>query len=497
MALDNATNFAKVTVSTTYDDDDTSIVLTGGHGALLPSVPFNAVWWNSTDYSDPSDDPNKEIVRVTAISTDTLTVTRGQESITATTKNTGGKTYKMIAGLTALGANLIVTGPTSATDNTIARYDGTDGNTVQTTGITIDDTNNITFPSEGTPVTYTIKPTDQATSNKAGNAVNLLSGIGNGTAAGGTLFMAAGTGGSTGNGGTTLIRGGTAGASGNGAGGAITLNSGLGKGTGAGGTITIETMNGGATSGAGGGINILAGSSVGASGVGGSIDLQAGYSANGTAGAIILDGGLAADNGTGGQIQIEGGHGLTANNANGGQTYIAGGDAGQNGNGNGGDVVLRGGLKNGSGTDGIIKFYKNSGSTVGVFLNLTSIATSSKTLTLSNSTGLVEVTSVFALTDGATPALDASLGSMFTLDAAGNRTIAVPSNPTSGQKITIRHYANGAARTLALNTGAGGFRYGSDITGLTETASGKKDYIGAIYNSTDSFWDVVSYVKGF
>jgi hypothetical protein len=101
------------------------------------------------------------------------------------------------------------------------------------------------------------------------------------------------------------------------------------------------------------------------------------------------------------------------------------------------------------------------------------------------------------LTDGATPALDASLGDIFTLSAGGNRTIAVPSNPVSGQKITIRHYASAGARTLALNTGANGFRFGSDITALTETASGKTDYVGAIWNSTDSKWDVVAYIKGF
>lgn len=102
-----------------------------------------------------------------------------------------------------------------------------------------------------------------------------------------------------------------------------------------------------------------------------------------------------------------------------------------------------------------------------------------------------------ALTDGATPALDASLGNFFTLSAAGDRTIAVPSNAQAGQKIVIRHLASGAARTLALNAGAGGFRFGSDITALTQTVSGKYDYIGAIYNSTANFWDVVSYVKGF
>lgn len=104
---------------------------------------------------------------------------------------------------------------------------------------------------------------------------------------------------------------------------------------------------------------------------------------------------------------------------------------------------------------------------------------------------------VSTLTDGATPALDASLGSVFVLTAAGNRTIAVPSNASDGQKITIRHVASGGARTLALNTGAGGFRYGTDITALSQTASGKTDYIGCIYNGTDSRWDVVAYTKGF
>jgi hypothetical protein len=101
LLLDNAKNFAKVTVSTGYTAASTSIVLTTGHGAKLPTAPFNAVWWNSTDYADPSDDPNVEIVRVTAISTDTLTVTRAQEGTSASTKNTASKTYKMIAGLTA------------------------------------------------------------------------------------------------------------------------------------------------------------------------------------------------------------------------------------------------------------------------------------------------------------------------------------------------------------------------------------------------------------
>jgi ATP-dependent protease ClpP protease subunit len=50
---------------------------------------------------------------------------------------------------------------------------------------------------------------------------------------------------------------------------------------------------------------------------------------------------------------------------------------------------------------------------------------------------------------------------------------------------------------LALNSGAGGFRFGTDITALTATASGKIDYIGCIYNATDTKWDVVAVTKGF
>jgi hypothetical protein len=104
---------------------------------------------------------------------------------------------------------------------------------------------------------------------------------------------------------------------------------------------------------------------------------------------------------------------------------------------------------------------------------------------------------VVTLTDGATPALNAALGNHFILTASGNRTIAVPTNAVSGKRIIIEHRASGADRTLALNSGAGGFRFGTDVTALTLTTSGTNDYIGCIYNSTDSYWDVVAYVKGY
>lgn len=104
---------------------------------------------------------------------------------------------------------------------------------------------------------------------------------------------------------------------------------------------------------------------------------------------------------------------------------------------------------------------------------------------------------VVTLTDGASVALDASLGSEFILTTTTNPTIAVPTNAVNGQRIIIRVKASGGSRTMALTTSAGGFRFGSDITALTATSSGKTDYVGAIYNGTDSFWDVVAYVKGF
>ena len=108
--LDAVANFIKLTVSTGYDQSATSIVLSSG-GSALPSPSFNVTWWNSTDYPDPSDDPNAEIVRVTGVSGNTLTVTRAQEGTAASTKNTAGKTYKIILGITAkmitdIGSNL-------------------------------------------------------------------------------------------------------------------------------------------------------------------------------------------------------------------------------------------------------------------------------------------------------------------------------------------------------------------------------------------------------
>jgi hypothetical protein len=109
---------------------------------------------------------------------------------------------------------------------------------------------------------------------------------------------------------------------------------------------------------------------------------------------------------------------------------------------------------------------------------------------------------VVTLADGASVALDASLGGTFKLAAAGNRTILAPTNaPITGKshRLVIAHEAAGGAnRTLSLTTGsAGSFRFGTDITALTVTLNGTVDYIGCLWNQLDDRWDVVSYVKGF
>jgi hypothetical protein len=101
MALDSVKNFVQVQASTGYSSSATAIALQSGQGSKLPSAPFNLIWWNSTDYPNPANDPNIEIVRVTNVSGDTIAITRAQESTTASSKNTAGKTYSLVLGITA------------------------------------------------------------------------------------------------------------------------------------------------------------------------------------------------------------------------------------------------------------------------------------------------------------------------------------------------------------------------------------------------------------
>ena len=106
---------------------------------------------------------------------------------------------------------------------------------------------------------------------------------------------------------------------------------------------------------------------------------------------------------------------------------------------------------------------------------------------------------VVALTDGASIAVDASLGNHFRVTLGGNRTIAVPSNPTDGQKIIFELIQDATGtRTITFTGGAGGFAYGTDITGVTlTTTANKRDFVGAVYNSTANLWYIIAFTKGY
>lgn len=84
MAFDAHKNFAYSTVLTAPSpaSSGTSVVVQSGDGAKFPTVSFNALIWPSNAQPTTA---NAEIVRVTAISTDTFTITRTQESTSART----------------------------------------------------------------------------------------------------------------------------------------------------------------------------------------------------------------------------------------------------------------------------------------------------------------------------------------------------------------------------------------------------------------------------
>lgn len=101
------------------------------------------------------------------------------------------------------------------------------------------------------------------------------------------------------------------------------------------------------------------------------------------------------------------------------------------------------------------------------------------------------------LTDAATIATDASLGTDFYVTLGGNRTMDTPTNPTSGQ--IIRYWItqdSTGSRTLTWTTG--GFRFSTDIPSPTLTTTAQfMDMVEFAYNPTFFTWDCIRVVKGF
>lgn len=92
-------NFAYSTVATAPSpaSSGTSLVVATGDGTNFPTVPFNATVWPTG--SQPTN-ANAEIVRVTAISTDTFTITRTQEGTSARSIQAGDQIAAAITAKT-------------------------------------------------------------------------------------------------------------------------------------------------------------------------------------------------------------------------------------------------------------------------------------------------------------------------------------------------------------------------------------------------------------
>jgi hypothetical protein len=96
----------------------------------------------------------------------------------------------------------------------------------------------------------------------------------------------------------------------------------------------------------------------------------------------------------------------------------------------------------------------------------------------------------------ATPTPNADTDDEYTVTAlAAGATFGAPSGtPTNGQKLIIRVKDNGTIRALAWN---GIYRAGTSVALPTTTTLSKTLYVGFIYNSTDSKWDLMAYTDGY
>lgn len=102
-------NFAKGTVLNRYGATDGTILLSEGDTDRFPSPPFNATWWNSLSYPNAADDPGVEIVTVTGISGDYMTIIRGAEGTAASAKNTANARYSIAQSITARTLDQLLT----------------------------------------------------------------------------------------------------------------------------------------------------------------------------------------------------------------------------------------------------------------------------------------------------------------------------------------------------------------------------------------------------
>lgn len=107
---------------------------------------------------------------------------------------------------------------------------------------------------------------------------------------------------------------------------------------------------------------------------------------------------------------------------------------------------------------------------------------------------------VVDLTDAASVATDASLAIHFRLtltDAIGaNRTLANPTNGRDGQRV-VWEFVQSSTGSLAITLGSA-FTLGAEISSVTlSTTANAIDFMGAVYDATNSKWRVVAFVSGY
>jgi microcystin-dependent protein len=125
-------NFAASLVATAPSPatSGTSLVVTGGDGTKFPTPPFNATIWPVGVQPTAA---NAEIVRVTAISTDTFTIARQQEGASARTVVVGDQISANITARTLTDAENPLNGVTGGTLATSADYVAVDSIEVSAT----------------------------------------------------------------------------------------------------------------------------------------------------------------------------------------------------------------------------------------------------------------------------------------------------------------------------------------------------------------------------
>jgi hypothetical protein len=147
-----------------------------------------------------------------------------------------------------------------------------------------------------------------------------------------------------------------------------------------------------------------------------------------------------------------------------------------------------------------------NGGTNNAFFTVSGPATTAKTYTFANENmTIVGTTQTQTLTSKrVTPRIDTiasaatitptgDISDQYTVTAlATGATIAAPSGtPTDGQKLVLRIKDNGTARALTWTTTSGAYRaVGVNLPATTVIS--KVVYVGCIYNSQDSFWDVIA-----